>query len=180
MAVTSKQFVLHVGSNLKRKNREGVIRIFARCKDQWTGLLVLVGEPITSSLRALVAELGISDRLIEVPHASSELLEALYTCAMVLLFPSSFEGFGWPIAEAHACGCPVITADRAPMTDVAGDAKLARAIEDEAGFAEDLLRLKDPAERERWSAKALENAKRFSAAEMIEKYRGIYRSVAPV
>jgi glycosyltransferase involved in cell wall biosynthesis len=180
VAVTPKQFVLHVGSNLKRKNREGVIRIFARCKDRWTGSLVLVGEPLTSSLRALVAELGISDRLIEVPHASSELLEALYSCAMVLLFPSTFEGFGWPIAEAHACGCPVLTADRAPMTEVAGDAKLARAIEDEAGFTEDLLRLTDPAERERWSAKALENAKRFSAAEMIEKYREIYRSVAPV
>ena len=87
----------------------------------------------------------ILDRVIEVPHATSELLEALYNCATALLFPSTFEGFGWPIAEAHACGCPVICTDREPMTDVAGNAGLAHDVEDEAGFAEDLLRLTNPA-----------------------------------
>jgi len=172
-------FVLHVGSNLSRKNREGVLRIFARCKENWSGSLVFAGDPLSPSLRSLAAELGISDRIVAVPNAESDLLEALYNCATALLFPSTFEGFGWPIAEAHACGCPVLCADREPMSEVAGEAGLLHAIEDEAGFAADLLRLTDPAERARWSARALENAKRFSTARMIAEYSNLYRSLAP-
>lgn len=173
-------FVLHVGSNLHRKNREGVLRIFALCKDRWNGSLVFAGEPLSDALRGLARQLGVLDRVVEVPHATSELLEALYNRATALLFPSTFEGFGWPIAEAHACGCPVLCTDREPMTEVAGNAGLTRDLEDEAGFAADLLRLTNPAERELWSARALENAKRFSAATMIEKYCELYRSLAPI
>jgi glycosyltransferase involved in cell wall biosynthesis len=64
------------------------------------------------------------------------------------------------------------------MTEVAGDAALAHPIEDENAFAVDLLRLTNPEERARWSAKALENAKRFSSARMIAEYNELYRSLA--
>jgi glycosyltransferase involved in cell wall biosynthesis len=174
---SSLPFALHVGSNLRRKNREGVLRIFARCKDQWNGALVFVGEPLTESLRSLGRELGIADRIIELPEASNELLEALYNLATALLFPSSCEGFGWPIAEAQACGCPVICTDREPMTEVAGGAALVHPIEDEAGFATDLLRLANPEERARWSDRALDNAQRFSTERMISQYIELYRSL---
>jgi glycosyltransferase involved in cell wall biosynthesis len=170
-------FVLHVGSNLRRKNREGVLRIFARCRESWNGLLVFAGDPLSDSLHSLGQQLGVSDRILEVPNAANETFEALYNCATALLFPSTFEGFGWPIAEAHACGCPVLCADREPMTEVAGEAALVHRVEDEAGFAADLLRLTDPEERARWSAKALENAKRFSTERMISQYLKLYRSL---
>ena len=173
-------FVLHVGSNLRRKNREGVLRIFARCKDQWSGSLVFAGEPLSDMLRSLARQLSILDRVVEISDAPSELLEALYSCATALLFPSTFEGFGWPIAEAHACGCPVICTNREPMTEVAGHAALTQDIEDEAGFAGALLRLTDAAERKHWSALGLENAQRFSSSSMIAKYRELYRSLASV
>jgi glycosyltransferase involved in cell wall biosynthesis len=171
-------FVLHVGSNLRRKNREGVLRIFARCKDQWSGSLVFAGEPLSDMLRSLARQLSILDRVVEISDAPSELLEALYGCATALLFPSTFEGFGWPIAEAHACGCPVICTASEPMTEVAGNAGLTHDVEDEAGFAADLLRLTDPRERKHWSAKGLENAQRFSSSRMIAKYCELYRSLA--
>jgi glycosyltransferase involved in cell wall biosynthesis len=177
---SDRPFVLHVGSNLERKNRAGVLRIFARCRDQWDGSLVFAGEPLSDELRSLARELGVLERVVEVANATSEVLEALYNCATALLFPSTFEGFGWPIAEAQACGCPVICTDREPMTEVAGGAALLRDLEDEAGFAADLLRVTNPAEREQWRAKGLENAKRFTSALMIEKYCELYRSLAPV
>ena len=170
-------FLLHVGSNLRRKNREGVLRIFARCRNQWNGLLVFAGDRLSSSLHSLGRELGVSERIVEIPSADNETLEALYNRAIALLFPSTFEGFGWPIAEAHACGCPVLCADREPMTEVAGEALLAHPVEDEAGFAADVLRLTDPEERARWSAKALENAERFSTERMISEYVALYRSL---
>jgi glycosyltransferase involved in cell wall biosynthesis len=172
-------FVLHVGSNLRRKNRDGVLRIFAKAKDGWNGLLVFAGDAITPELHALGRELGVSDRLVEVRNPDSPLLEALYTRATALLFPSRFEGFGWPIAEAQACGCPVICSDRPPMPDVAGDAGLIHALEDEDAFAADIIKLSADAERERWSEKSLRNAQRFSTERLIAEYVAIYRKLAP-
>jgi glycosyltransferase involved in cell wall biosynthesis len=171
------EFVLHVGSNLRRKNREAVLRIFARCREQWNGLLVFAGEPLSPELRSLGQKLGVADRVLEIANPDGAVLEALYNCATALLFPSTFEGFGWPIAEAHACGCPVLCVDREPMTEIAGNAALTYAVDDETGFAAGLLRLTDPEERARWSAKALENAKRFSTGRMISEYIDLYRSL---
>jgi glycosyltransferase involved in cell wall biosynthesis len=171
------EFALHVGSNLRRKNREGVLRIFARCQEHWNGSLVFAGEPLSPELRSLGQDLGVLERVVEISSPDNTVLEALYNCATALLFPSTFEGFGWPIAEAHACGCPVLCADREPMSEVAGAAGLMHPLEDEAGFAADLLRLVDPEERARWSDKAVENAKRFSTGRMISQYVELYRSL---
>ena len=175
-----RKFVLHVGSNLRRKNREGVLRIFARCQEHWSEVLVFAGEPLSPELRSLGRELGVLDRVVEISNPDNAVLEALYNCATALLFPSTFEGFGWPIAEAHACGCPVLCVDREPMTEVAGEAGLMHPVDDEAGFAADLLRLVDPDERTRWSEKALENARRFSTGRMISQYIDLYGSLGAV
>ncbi|HSP45930.1 MAG TPA: glycosyltransferase [Chthoniobacterales bacterium] len=177
MLAPGAEFVLHVGSNLRRNNREGVLRIFARCQERWSGALVFAGDALSPALRSLGEQLGISNRIIELTNPDNESLEALYNCATALLFPSTFEGFGWPIAEAHACGCPVLCVEREPMTEVAGAAGLTHPVEDEAGFANDLLRLTNPEDRAQWSAKALENAKRFSTGRMIAEYVKLYRSL---
>jgi glycosyltransferase involved in cell wall biosynthesis len=172
-------FVLHVGSNLRRKNREAILRIFARCQGEWQGQLVFVGEPLNDELLAQAQQLGISDRIVQVREASSEHLEALYNCAGAFLFPSRFEGFGWPIIEAQACGCPVVCSSVAPMGEIAGSGALVREPADEEGFAHDLLQLLAPGAREHWSARALENAQRFTTARMISEYRNLYRSLTP-
>ncbi len=172
-----RPFVLHVGSNLRRKNREGVLRSFALTKNDWNGRLVLAGDPLNNELHSLGEKLGILDRLVEIINPDSMILEALYSSAVVLLYPSHFEGFGWPIIEAQACGCPVICSNREPMVEVGGDAALVRDIDDERGFAGEIVRLLDPAERERWSEKSLRNAEKFSAEKMIARYIELYREL---
>ncbi len=169
-----RPFVLHVGSNLRRKNRAGVLRIFAKTKDEWNAQLVFAGDPIASELSADARRLGITHRIVEIVAPESELLEALYNGAHALLFPSRFEGFGWPIGEAQACGCPVLTSNRPPMSEVAGDGALLRDVEDEDGFAEDLMRLRDPALRLKLRELGLKNAERFSARKMAERYLALY------
>lgn len=172
-------YVLHVGSNLRRKNREGILRIFARAQQEWPGQLVFAGESLAPSLRAQAEELGISHRIVEVRAPSGSLLEALYNGAGGFLFPSRFEGFGWPIIEAQACGCPVLTSAKDPMAEVVGASGFLRDPEDDAGFAQDLIRLADKAVRAEWSARALENAHRFTMARMISSYEQLYHSVSP-
>ena len=174
-----RPFILHVGSNTPRKNRAGVLRIFHRLRENWDGQLVLAGELLNAELLRSADSLRISDQIVQVADVNGELLEALYTSAVALLFPSRFEGFGWPLIEANACGCPVVCSNSGPLPEVGGDAALFRDPDDEAGFATDLLRLTNPEERTRWSTKALENAKRFSAERMIAAYRELYRIVAP-
>jgi glycosyltransferase involved in cell wall biosynthesis len=176
----SGPYVLHVGSNLRRKNREAILRIFAKCQAKWRGQLVFAGDLLSDELRSAGQQLGIGDRVVEVPQPGNELLEALYNGATALLYPSRFEGFGWPIIEAQACGCPVICTAAPPMSEIAGDGALVHDVEDEAGFADSLLRLTNPEERTRWSEKALANAQRFTTERMIADYTSLYRSLAPV
>jgi glycosyltransferase involved in cell wall biosynthesis len=175
----SGPFILHVGSNTPRKNRAAVLRIFARLQQNWNGQLVLAGELLNTELQRIARELGITDRIVQIEDVGGDLLEALYTEAVALLFPSRFEGFGWPVIEANACGCPVVCSNSGPLPEVGGDSALFHDVDDEVGFANDLLRLTNPEERARWSTKALENAKRFSAARMIATYRELYRTLAP-
>jgi glycosyltransferase involved in cell wall biosynthesis len=173
----TRPFILHVGSNLRRKNREGVVRIFALTKNDWNGQLVLAGDPLSSELQSLGENFGISDRILSVTNPESELLEALYSLAIALVYPSRFEGFGWPIVEAQACGCPVICSNREPMSVVGGNAALLHDAMDEAGFAADVLRLLNPVERALWSEKSLENAANYRADQMIARYIALYREL---
>lgn len=170
-------FVLHVGSNQRRKNRDGVLRIFARCKEKWHGRLVFAGDPLKAELLTLVDKLGVSDRVTQLANPDGEILEALYNYAVALLYPSRFEGFGWPIIEAQACGCPVICSNSGPLPEAAGEAGLFHDLGDEEGFAADLIRLTDPGERAGWSEKSLRNAEKFSTEKMIAHYINIYRSL---
>ncbi len=176
-ALTSP-FILHIGSNLRRKNREGVLRIFAKVAPQWNGQLVIAGQPLSAELRALAESLQIAARIVEVRKPGNDLLEALYNRATALLFPSRFEGFGWPIIEAQACGCPVVCSNSGPMPEVAGDGGLIRDVEDEDGLAADVLRLTDPREREDWGQKGLANARRFTTERMVQQYIEVYREAS--
>src|SRR5204863_8300957 len=171
------RFVVHVGSNLRRKNREGVLRIFAKCADSLDAQMVFVGERLSDSLHTQARDLQIEDRIIDLRTTPNELLEALYNRAHALLYPSRFEGFGWPIIEAQACGCPVVCSNSGPLPEAAGDAGLFHDVDDEPGFAADLLRLSDPAQRTIWGEKSLRNAERFSTSRMVSQYIDIYRSL---
>jgi glycosyltransferase involved in cell wall biosynthesis len=169
-------FVLNVGSSLRRKNRAGVLRIFAQTLTACPALrLVFAGEALTPDLAGLMHELGIADHEKQVVAPSNALLEALYSRALALLFPSRFEGFGWPVIEAQACGCPVLCSDAGSLEEVAGQGGFVRAPDAEADFAGELARLaSDPAARAEWGRRGRENVRRFTADAMIGRYIDLY------
>jgi glycosyltransferase involved in cell wall biosynthesis len=172
-----KPFILHVGSSHPRKNRQGVLKIFSKLAKEWNGNMLFAGKPLTEELRNLCRTLNVEDRVIEIENAPEDVLEALYASAHCLLFPSRFEGFGWPIIEAQACGCPVVCSDCGPFPELILDSALMHHVDDENGFAHSVLSLNDPACREALINRGLENVKRFSTNRMIEEYKSIYREL---
>lgn len=170
-----KPFILHVGSTLRRKNRDGIIRIFEKASRSWDGNLVFAGAPLTPELNDLCHSLKINDRTFQIVGPDPKTLETLYNRAYALLFPSRFEGFGWPVIEAQACGCPVLISDRCSLPEIAGASALVRAIEDEDGFAQDIISLGNDRSRREWSERGLANSLRFSTSNMLKKYESIYQ-----
>ena len=170
-------FLLNIGSNLPRKNRDGILRVMAHLRERWPGNLVFAGAALTGGLRQLVAELKLSGRIIEVHKPSNDLLEALYNRAFALMFPSRAEGFGWPIVEAQACGCPTICSDRTALPEVAGEAGIVCDPDDIEALAAAVLTLEDSELRAVYVRKGLENVMRFTPERSISKYVALYEEL---
>jgi glycosyltransferase involved in cell wall biosynthesis len=174
------QFVLHLGSNAAYKNREGVLRAFAKAS-AGTGLhLAIVGEALNQKLVRLARELQIENRIIQVVKPDAALIEALYNRALCLLFPSRYEGFGWPPIEAQACGCPVVASDIPPLAEVLAQSAILKPVNDEAGMAVAIRRLASDQEfREQLRQRGFVNVRtRFQAARMIGEYVSLYRELS--
>ncbi len=172
-------FLLHVGSNLRRKNREIILESLALIGPAWRGKMVFAGQPLSPELRDRARQLGVADRLVEVEKPGNDVLEALYGSAHALLFPSRFEGFGWPIIEAQACGCPVICSDREPFPEVSGNAAILCDPDDAGAFARGVFELASlPGRRENLVSHGLANAARYGRREMISRFSALYERVA--
>jgi glycosyltransferase involved in cell wall biosynthesis len=102
-------------------------------------------------------------------------LRTLYTGALALLFPSLEEGFGWPILEAQACGCPVITSARSPMKEVAGGAAILIDPEDATTAAEEIASRIH--ERDVLKQAGLENVRAYSLETAMDRYCAVYQDL---
>ena len=140
-SAVAQPYVLLVGSNHRRKNRETAIRAMAAIADRWPGTLVFAGQALSEGQRALVQQLGLTQRVREILQPSNCDLRQLYSHATALVFPSRFEGFGWPIIEAQACGCPVICSQREPHPEVSGGCAMFCDADDATAFGNAVLEL---------------------------------------
>jgi glycosyltransferase involved in cell wall biosynthesis len=100
-------------------------------------------------------------------------LNWLYSHAAGLIFPSLQEGFGWPILEAQACGCPVFTSNRAPMTEVGGDAAVYFDPTNPQAAAQVIAAAMN--RRNEIKMLGLRNVSRFSAEAMLDGYLASYQ-----
>lgn len=170
-------FILHVGSGHPRKNREALLLSVARISDSWPGKIVFAGDPLSFREQALAGSLGLEDRVLGISGADNETLLALYGAAHCLVFMSYSEGFGWPILEAQASGCPVICSNRTSVPEVAGEGALIHEPDDYGEIARDIERLREPTFRDRLIDLGLKNARNYSSERMLGAYEEIYARI---
>jgi glycosyltransferase involved in cell wall biosynthesis len=166
-------YVLYVGQIQPRKNLVRLIAAFERVKEHLPGLqLVLAGGHgwRQASIHQALARSPVASDIVSLGVIPDDLLAALYWHAEVFVLPSLYEGFGMPILEAFACGCPVVCADVSSMPEVAGGAAVLvdpLNTESIAGGITEALGTKTVL-RERGIARALEFTWEKTAKETLE------------
>jgi glycosyltransferase involved in cell wall biosynthesis len=166
----SEKFILHIGSDLPRKNRKLLVEMLKELGDNYQGYICFAGHAIDPELNEYAKSAGLSSRIKNVVAPEHETLVALYSACDAFIFPSFSEGFGWPITEAQACGAVVITSNIAPMPEVSGEVALYADPYNPKTFAEAFLLLKDPTLCADLIQKGYKNAANFEVKTMINKY----------
>lgn len=172
--------VLHVGHTQPYMNLPGVLRAFAAVvRGGVDADLVRAGGTLTEAQQVLVDRLGLRERVRDLGFLPADRLAALYGAADVLLYAPLYAGFGFPPLEAMACGTPVVCSDRGALPEIAGEAALFAAPEDEQGLADAVTRLlTDTQLRERQVARGRVRAARFTWDATARQMLHLYAEVA--
>lgn len=153
------------------KNLEGIIKAVKDISCE----LAILGK-INDQQKRLLSDIAIP--FSEYYDLEKEEIINLYRNCYILIFPSTYEGFGVPILEAQATGRAVITSDLSPMREVAGEGALLVDPFEVEDIRNGILKvIKDDEYREKLIQKGLENVKRYSAEKITSMYLDMYKEV---
>jgi glycosyltransferase involved in cell wall biosynthesis len=172
--------LLVVGRSDPHKYLEGTLKIFARLL-QWKvdAMLVKLGSDLTEEQKRLADRLGIGSRIRYLGTVLREELPAIYSSCNLLLHLSFYEGFGFPVLEAMACGLPVVASDIPVLREIAVDAAVFVDPLDEEAAAETVAavleeRMDVASLIERGKCRAAEFTWEKTAQKTLEIYREVY------
>lgn len=163
-------FILHVGSDLPRKNRKLLVDMAHVIGSKWAGFICFAGDSVDKDLIDHAKSLGLENRIISIKRPDHNTLLALYSTCDAFIFPSFSEGFGMPLIEAQACGAPVIASNIEPMPEISGGTALHADPANPKDFAEAFLLLKDEIFRARVIREGYENTRRFQPTAVVNSY----------
>ena len=175
-------YILYVGNLQPRKNLPGLLEAFALLKhaERLPHRLMIVGRSAWRSAEvfARARGLGLEADLIFTSYVPSADLPALYSGAAVLVYPSFFEGFGFPPLEAMQCGTPVVVSNRPAFPEILGDAAMIADPAQPADIARATLAvIRDAGLREGLVARGLERARRYRWEETARRTLGVFEDV---
>jgi alpha-1,3-rhamnosyl/mannosyltransferase len=175
VGLASSPFFLFVGKPSKRRNLPAVLEAFARHRQAHPDhKLVLVGPG--------GFDLGTGDddpSILRAGHVPESVLRGLMADALALIYPSEYEGFGLPIIEAMASGCPVITLRRAPLLEAGGDAPIYLDHAEPEAMAQAMSLLADDiAFRASRMSRGFTQADKFRASRFADEVKAEIRDVA--
>ncbi len=174
-------FLLAVGNLHPRKNLRRLIEAFLFLKREHAipHQLRIVGQPawLYDEVFESVRREGAEDQVTFTGYLSDGELVETYQQAETMVYPSLYEGFGFPPLEAMACGCPVVCSKAGSLPEVAGDAAVMVNPESVTSIAQGILQvLNDPACKIDLQRKGLEQAKRFTWKLCAEETLKLYRA----
>ncbi len=175
-------YILFVGTLEPRKNLVNVLEAFAviRNKRKFTGKLLVVGMKgwMMGQLNALLSRYGLKDEVVFLGYVTDGQLRILYNKSTAFVFPSLYEGFGFPIVEAFACSAAVVTSNTSSCAEVAGDAALTVDPNSSSAIAEAILKIIEDAKLcASLKARGQEQAARFSFDETARQTLLVYQEV---
>jgi len=177
-------YILCLGTLEPRKNITTLLHAFARLQPILHGKpslhLVVAGARgwRAQAIFQTVQSLGIEQAVCFPGFIDDEDLPALYSGALLFVFPSLYEGFGLPVLEAMSCGTPVVASNTSAMPEVAGDATLLVAPRDVEGMAAAMTTVVESAAlREHLRQKGLIRAQSFSWATTARKTLDLYMAL---
>src|SRR5262249_8955960 len=175
-------YVLYAGIYKRRKNHAGLLHAFREfTKNGYRAKLVIAG-PIAegeAELRRMAVDLGIAERIIFTGHVPDSDLPALYSGSRLYACPSLYEGFGFTVLEAMACGVPVVCSTATSLPEVAGDGALYADSQNPQEFADALGRaFANDDLRNQLIANGFKNCARFSWESAARNTLGAYHHAA--
>jgi glycosyltransferase involved in cell wall biosynthesis len=183
IAGTEGLYLLHVGSTIPRKRIDILLRVFALISKEVPDVrLVRVGGEFTAEQTCLMSSLGVEGKVIAIPAVPISTLKVIYKRAALLLQPSDAEGFGLPVIEAMACGCPVVASDLPMLREAGGIAAEYCAVgETDVWKASVLALLRErETEPERWDLRrdeARRQASKFTWSNHVREAIGVYQRI---
>jgi len=168
----TKPFLFYAGSLSPRKNMINLLKAFVKVKNKIEHTLYFTGGDSwrDNDVFQFIKENQLESRVKKLGFVSEEELVALYNLADCYMYPSRYEGFGLPILEAQACGCPVITSTVSSCPEIAGDAALMVNPENPNEISEAIYRIiTDSSLRKKIIKKGYANCKRFSWKTMAQQ-----------
>jgi glycosyltransferase involved in cell wall biosynthesis len=175
-----QRFLLYVGQIYPMKNVGGIIKAYARLREIIPHRLVIVGQPTqrSKSELALIDHYGLRSDVMVTGRVPDAEIPVFYSLAELFVFPSLYEGFGLPLLEAMACGCPIVTSAGGATEEVAGDAAKLVNPRDPGSIAEgidDLLR--DSAARRELVERGFQRVKHFTWEKCAREVLQVLHSV---
>jgi glycosyltransferase involved in cell wall biosynthesis len=174
-----KKYLLFVGGRGLYKNFERLIKSISELLNQDDELFVLCagGGKFSSSEMQLLSELGISKQVLQY-NLDDDSLAYFYKNALAFIFSSLYEGFGIPVLESFACGCPLLCSNLSSLPEVAGEAACYFDPYSEESIKNAVMKVLDsPNLREDLMKKGCEQLKKFSWKKTAEETKYIYESV---
>jgi len=174
----TKRFLLNVGTIEPRKNLVALLKGMLSSKIDLP--LVVVGKPTDymHEVQQLIDLHTTELKVIILSSVDDADLHVLYQSAVALIYPSVFEGFGLPVAEAQASGCPVITSNSGSLTEAGGDAALYIDPKKPEEIGQAILKvLNEPSVRESLIFKGKVNAQRFTPENYARQLKQLYNTI---
>jgi len=174
------QYILHIGSSLPRKNLYVLIMSIYKLikKFNMKNIKLLKINHVDKNSIELVKRLRLERFIKIIEYVPEEDLPKIYNLADVFVFPSTYEGFGFPPLEAMACGTPVITSNTSSLPEVVGDAGIMLDPNDVDSFARAIYRvLTNEDLREDMIERGLKRAKKFSWERCAKETLDVYKEV---